>query len=111
MGKSMRVGFILGLAIAGVALAGVPAMAARPVDARTGFIQSCVAQMDMSQGACGCVADKAEQMLDTPSVAYLEIQANNGPVAAAAAKRLTGSEIAKIDKFMRSVPDQCQAGK
>jgi hypothetical protein len=94
-----------------VAAASLPAMAAGAIDGRTGFIQSCVAQMDMSQAACGCVADNAEKMLDSQSVAYLEIQANNGPVAAAAAKKLTGGEIAKIDKFMRSVPDQCQAAK
>jgi len=106
----MRTILAAGLMVA-VATASLPAIAAGATDGRTGFIKSCVAQMDMSQAACGCVADNAEKMLDSQSVAYLEIQANNGPVAAAAAKKLTGSEIAKIDKFMRTVPDQCQAAK
>jgi len=102
---------ILAVGLMMTAAASLPAMAAGAVDGRTGFIKSCVAQMDMSQTACGCVADNAAKMLDNQSVAYLEIQANNGPVAAAAAKKLTGSEIAKIDKFMRTVPDRCQAAK
>ena len=106
----MRTILAVGLMVAAAA-ASLPAMAAQSADGRTAFIKSCVAQMDMSQAACGCVADNAEKMLDSQSVAYLEIQANNGPVAAAAAKKLTGGEIAKIDKFMRSVPDQCQAAK
>jgi len=107
MHKVLFVGLITASAVAMIG----PAVAARAQDARATFIRSCVAQMDMSEGACSCVADRAATQLDAQSVAYLEIQANNGPVAAAAAKKLSGKEIAGIDKFMRTVPDQCQKAK
>lgn len=88
-------------------------MSAGPASAQTldkAFIKSCQLQMDLSQAACTCVASRASSMLDAKSIAYLEIQANNGPAAAAAAKQLTAKETASIDHFMRTVPDQCSKG-
>ena len=89
----------------------VPAHAAQAPDPRTGFIKSCQTQMYMSAAACGCMADKAAQQLDAQGIAYLSLPALDVVHSAAMAKSMSGSEMARIDKFMRTAPDQCQAAK
>ena len=98
-------GVLLGLVLL---TAAAPATAAPAGNAMAGFVKSCQTQMYMSQVACSCMAAKAEAELDAKEVAYLSIPGNDGPAAAAATKSMSGAEIARIDKFMRSAPDQCQ---
>ena len=49
--------------------------------------------------------------LDDKQIAYLSIPGDNGPMAVAATRGMKASEIAQIDKFMRTVPEQCQKGQ
>jgi hypothetical protein len=67
--------------------------------------------MYMSQAACSCLADRAEAQLDATAIAYLSLQALDVTHSAAMAKAMTGAERNKIDAFMKTVPDQCQAAK
>ena len=107
MRKLVLTGLVVS-ALLGTASAGV---AATPSNARAGLIRSCVTQMYMSQAACSCLADKAEVQLDAPAIAYLSLQALDVTHSAAMAKSMSGAERNKIDTFMRTVPDQCQAAK
>ena len=95
-------------ALLGTVSAGV---AATPSNPRDGLIRSCVTQMYMSQAACSCLADKAALQLDATAITYLSLQALDVTHSAAMAKAMTGAERNKIDNFMRTVPDQCQAAK
>ena len=107
MRKLMVTGLMVS-ALLGTVSAGV---AAAPSSPRAGLIRSCVTQMYMSQAACSCLADKAGVQLDATAIAYLSLQALDVTHSAAMAKAMTGAERNKIDNFMRTVPDQCQAAK
>ena len=104
MVTSLIVSALLGTVSAGTA-------ASAPSNPRAGLIRSCVTQMYMSQAACSCLADKAEVQLDAKAIAYLSLQALDVTHSAAMAKAMTGAERNKIDAFMKTVPDQCQAAK
>ncbi len=102
--------YLLGLSLA-ASLVAPAAFAAPAPDLRTSFIKSCQTQMYMSGAACGCLADKAAQQLDAKGMQYLSLQALDVANSTALAKSMSGAEIAKIDHFMRTAPDQCQAAK
>lgn len=95
---------IIGLGF--VALLAVPVQAA--ASQRDGFIKSCETQMLMSTGECACMADKAEAQLDERSISYLSLGATDVKNTAATAKAMTSSEMAAVDKFMRTAPKQCK---
>jgi len=104
----MRHTLSIALTIAGFSAACVPAVDASAPDARTGFVKSCQTQMYMSASACSCLADKAEAQLDAKAIAYLSLPALDVEHSTAMAKSMSGSEMNKIDAFMRTAPDQCQ---
>ena len=106
--RMLMVTGVVVLALLGTVSAGV---AATPSNPRAGLIRSCVTQMYMSQAACSCLADKADVQLDATAITYLSLQALDVTHSAAMAKAMTGAERNKIDIFMRTVPDQCQAAK
>ncbi len=101
------------MVLAAITLAALaaPAFAAGTPDLHAALLKSCQTQMYLSGGACTCLVAKAEAELDPKQIAYLTIPGSDGPDAAKAAESLSGSEIGRIDKFMRSVPDQCQKGQ
>jgi hypothetical protein len=85
---------------------GLPAVAA--ADPMGAFAKSCQTQMFMSASACACMAQKARAELDAKELTYLSIPGANGPAAARAAEGMSRSEIARVDHFMRTAPEQCQ---
>ena len=107
----MRVFLAFGVVLVGLAGASAPAVAARPVDPLAAFAKSCQTQMYMSAPACACMVAKAKATLDDKEMAYLSIAGYDGPDAAAAAKAMTGAEIARVDKFMHTAPQQCEGVK
>jgi hypothetical protein len=108
----MRRSAMLGMALIGLVGASAPAIAARPpADPLAGFAKSCQTQMYMSAPACACVVAKAKADLDDKEIAYLSIAGYNGPEAAAAAKAMSGAEIANVDKFMHTAVPQCEGAK
>jgi hypothetical protein len=107
----MRKLMVVGLAMSAVLATVSAGPAATPSNARAGLIRSCQTQMYMSAAACSCLADKAEVQLDATAIAYLSLQALDVTHSAAMAKAMSGAERNKIDSFMRTVPDQCQAAK
>ncbi|HTJ57525.1 MAG TPA: hypothetical protein VL418_08190 [Devosiaceae bacterium] len=102
----MRTILIAGFTISALA-ASLPALAAPPAGL-AGLMHSCQTQMYMSVAACSCLLAKAQAQLDDKQIAYLSIPGDNGPMAVAATRGMRASEIAQIDKFMRTVPEQCQ---
>jgi hypothetical protein len=77
-------------------------------DPMAAFAKSCQTQMYMSASACACMVQKARAGLDARELAYLSIPGANGPAAAKAAEGMTPAEIARVDHFMRTAPEQCQ---
>jgi hypothetical protein len=93
--------------VAGLMLAAsLPATAA--ADPMAAFAKSCQTQMYMSAPACACMVQKAKAELDARELAYLSIPGANGPAAARAAEGMTRAEIARVDRFMRTAPAQCE---
>jgi hypothetical protein len=86
--------------------ASLPAMAA--ADPMAAFARSCQTQMFMSAAACACMVQKARAELDGKELTYLSIPGANGPAAARAAEGMSRSELARVDHFMRTAPEQCQ---
>ncbi|MDR3471799.1 MAG: hypothetical protein P4M09_08945 [Devosia sp.] len=108
----MRAFAVIGVAMLGLMGAGQPVLAAKPpADPLVGFAKSCQTQMYMSQAACGCVVSKAKAQLDSKEIVYLSIPGAAGPEAAAAAKEMTGAELANVDKFMHTAVPQCEGAK
>jgi hypothetical protein len=89
-----------------VLAASLPALAAS--DPMAAFARSCETQMYMSASGCACMVGKAKAELDPKEIAYLSIPGADGPAAAKAAEGMSGSEIARVDSFMRTATDQCQ---
>ncbi len=109
MGEFFMRGILtIGLTLAGVMAASLPAAAAPVATPRAGFIKSCETQMYLSAAACTCLADKAEKQLDAKAIAYLSLPALDVEHSTAMAKSMSGSEMNKIDAFMRTAPDACQ---
>lgn len=103
MGKPLLVALVAGAAL----LAGLPAHAA--TDLRKGFVASCENQMMMSKPQCECMADRAETDLDERGIVYLSLGATDVKHTAATAKAMTPSEMAAVDKFMKTAPKSCMA--
>jgi hypothetical protein len=99
---------ILTIALLAGALA-TPSWAASAVDPMVAFVKSCQTQMYLSAAACSCLVGKAKSELDAKEIAYLTIPGSDGPAAAAAAKALSGAEVGKVDKFMRTATNECQS--
>jgi hypothetical protein len=99
---------ILTIALLAGALA-TPSWAATALSPTAAFVKSCETQMYMSASACSCLVGKAQTELDAKEIAYLTIPGSDGPAAAAAAKALTGAEVGKVDKFMRTATNECQS--
>jgi len=107
----MRKLVVVGLVVSALLGTASTGLGATPSDGRAGLIRSCQTQMYMSAAACSCLADKAAVQLDATAIAYISLPALDVDKSTAMAKSMTGAERNKIDNFMRTVPDQCQAAK
>lgn len=97
------------LALAGAVVAGGAGAAVAAPVTRDAIIRSCVSQMFLSQPACACLAEEAGRELDPLQQAWLALGATDVAESAPISKRMTAAELREVDRFMRTVPDQCTA--
>jgi hypothetical protein len=111
MRSVVTIGLALASVLAGILTASPPATAAATANPRSGFIKSCETQMYMSAAACTCLADKADKQLDATAIAYLSLPALDVAHSTAMSKAMSAAEMGRIDRFMKTAPDQCQAAQ
>lgn len=75
------------------------------------FVARCESSMYMSPGECGCMAGIANKKLDDLAIAYLALDPLDVRNSAAMSKKMTGTELASVDNFMKTAPHTCKGAK
>ena len=81
---------------------------AAKADTRDRIIEECHAQLQLGDGGCTCIADKADAELSADQQDFLIAQVTDDQAATqAATAKLTVAEMTQVGLFMQQAPATC----